>query len=136
MSARRWRLLVPVALLALAISLIWWRGPDWHLIRDTFAAVRWPWIIVAVANDSTSTIPKLSPPRAGETNTFAVSSSWVRTSFVTIPSTSIPASSNRILEWRRRYCSGSVPISRRRAPVARWISGQARSSTGRPLRVS
>ena len=48
MSNGRWRLLVPVALLALAISLIWWRGPDWHLIRDTFAAVRWPWIVVAV----------------------------------------------------------------------------------------
>ena len=48
MSNGRWRLLVPVALLALAISLIWWRGPDWHIVRDTFADVRWPWIIVAV----------------------------------------------------------------------------------------
>jgi uncharacterized membrane protein YbhN (UPF0104 family) len=47
-SARRWRLLVPVALLALAISLIWWRGPNWHLVRDTFMVVRWPWIVLAV----------------------------------------------------------------------------------------
>jgi glycosyltransferase 2 family protein len=44
----RWRLLVPIALFALAISLIWWRGPDWHLVRDTFTVVRWPWIVVAV----------------------------------------------------------------------------------------
>ena len=44
----RWRLLVPVALLALAVSLIWWRGPDWHLVHDTFSVVRWPWIVVAI----------------------------------------------------------------------------------------
>ena len=43
------RLLVPVALFAVAISLIWWRGPDWHLVRDTFTVVRWPWVVVAVA---------------------------------------------------------------------------------------
>ena len=34
---------------ALAISLIWWRGPDWHLVRGTFAVVSWPWIVLAVA---------------------------------------------------------------------------------------
>jgi glycosyltransferase 2 family protein len=44
----RWRLLVPVALLALAASLIWWRGPDWHVVRDSFTVVRWPWVVVAV----------------------------------------------------------------------------------------
>jgi uncharacterized membrane protein YbhN (UPF0104 family) len=38
-----------VALLALAVSLIWWRGPDWHLVRDTFSVVSWPWIVLAVA---------------------------------------------------------------------------------------
>ena len=43
------RVLVPVALLALAVSLIWWRGPDWGLVRDTFTVVRWPWIVIAVA---------------------------------------------------------------------------------------
>ena len=48
MSNGRWRLLVPVALLALAISLIWWRGPDWHLVRDTFSVVSWPWIVLAI----------------------------------------------------------------------------------------
>lgn len=48
-KAGRWRLLVPVALFAVAVSLIWWRGPDWHLVRDTFSVVRWPWIVLAVA---------------------------------------------------------------------------------------
>src|SRR5579862_1897683 len=48
MRGSRWRLLIPVGLFALAISLIWWRGPDWHLVRDTFSAVSWPWVVVAV----------------------------------------------------------------------------------------
>jgi uncharacterized protein (TIRG00374 family) len=49
MKAASWRAAVPVGLLALAIALIWWRGPDWHLVRHTFTTVVWPWIIVAVA---------------------------------------------------------------------------------------
>jgi glycosyltransferase 2 family protein len=48
LESGRWRLLVPVGLLALAISLIWWRGPDWHLVRSTFTVVRWPWVVAAV----------------------------------------------------------------------------------------
>jgi hypothetical protein len=34
------RILVPLAMFAAAIALIWWRGPDWHLVRDTFTVVR------------------------------------------------------------------------------------------------
>jgi uncharacterized membrane protein YbhN (UPF0104 family) len=49
MNAGRWRLLIPVGFFGLAISLIWWRGPDWHLVRGTFAVVSWPWIVLAVA---------------------------------------------------------------------------------------
>jgi glycosyltransferase 2 family protein len=44
----RWRLLIPVGLFAVAISLIWWRGPDWHLVRDTFSTVVWSWVALAV----------------------------------------------------------------------------------------
>ena len=91
---------------------------------------------MAVANASTSTIPKLSPPSAGETNNFDDASSASRSSFGTMPSTSMPSSSKCIRACRRRYWSGSVPISRRRAPVRRRISGQTRSSTGSPLRAS
>lgn len=48
MKRGRWRLLVPFAFFAAAISLIWWRGPDYHLVRDTFGQVVWPWIVFAV----------------------------------------------------------------------------------------
>jgi uncharacterized membrane protein YbhN (UPF0104 family) len=43
------RALVPAGLLAIAVGLIWWRGPDWHLVRHTFTTVVWPWIVIAVA---------------------------------------------------------------------------------------
>jgi uncharacterized protein (TIRG00374 family) len=49
MKAQYARLLAPVVLLALAASLIWWRGPDWSVVRDTFTVVRWPWVVTAVA---------------------------------------------------------------------------------------
>jgi uncharacterized protein (TIRG00374 family) len=44
----RWRFLVPLPLLALAVSVIWWRGPDWAVVRDAFTVVRWPWVVAAV----------------------------------------------------------------------------------------
>ena len=65
--------------------------------------------------------------------TFARSSSCVRTSFVTMPSTSMPASSKRMRACSSRYCSGSVPISRSRAPVAGGCRGHARSKHRQPL---
>ena len=43
-----WRLLLPLPFLVLAISLIWWRGPDWHLVRGAFTVVRWPWVVTAI----------------------------------------------------------------------------------------
>jgi uncharacterized protein (TIRG00374 family) len=72
----RWRLLFPIALLGVAISLIWWRGPDWHLVRDTFSAVSWPWIVLAVALNLLSVLVRalawntvirqaIDPPRPG-----------------------------------------------------------------------
>jgi hypothetical protein len=45
---RRWRLLLPLPLVALAVSLIWWRGPDWHAVRDAFNAVTWWLVVVAI----------------------------------------------------------------------------------------
>jgi uncharacterized protein (TIRG00374 family) len=51
-----WRILIPIVLFAVAISLIWWRGPDWHLVRDTFTVVSWPWVAVAVALNLASVV--------------------------------------------------------------------------------
>ncbi len=44
----RWRILLPVPFVAVGVVLLWWRGPDWHAVRDAFTAVRWWWVIVAV----------------------------------------------------------------------------------------
>jgi uncharacterized protein (TIRG00374 family) len=63
-------------LLALAASLIWWRGPDWGVVRDTFTVVRWPWVVTAVALNLLSVVVRalawntvirqaISPPRPG-----------------------------------------------------------------------
>ncbi len=58
MKSGRWRLLVPFGLLALAISLIWWRGPDWHLVRHTFSSVSWPWVVFAVVLNLVSVVAR------------------------------------------------------------------------------
>ena len=49
---------------------------------------------------------------------------------------SMPSSGTRSLVNRSRTARGSEPQIWSRAPVRRWISGQARSSTWSPLRVS
>jgi uncharacterized protein (TIRG00374 family) len=53
---RWWRVAVPVLLLAVAISLIWWRGPDWHVVRDSFTVVRWPWVAAAIGLNLVSVV--------------------------------------------------------------------------------
>jgi uncharacterized protein (TIRG00374 family) len=53
---RGWRLLIPLPLLALAIALIIWRGPDWKPIHDAFTAVTWEWVAAAVGLNLLSVI--------------------------------------------------------------------------------
>ena len=43
-----WRLLLVLPVLAVAVSLIWFRGPDWNAVRDAFSAVRWEWVVIAI----------------------------------------------------------------------------------------
>jgi len=45
---RRWRLLLPLGLLAIAVVLVVWRGPDWGLVQDAFTAVTWEWVAAAI----------------------------------------------------------------------------------------
>jgi uncharacterized protein (TIRG00374 family) len=47
-TGRHWRLLIPVVLLAAAVILIIWRGPDWGLVKDAFTAVTWEWVAAAI----------------------------------------------------------------------------------------
>jgi uncharacterized membrane protein YbhN (UPF0104 family) len=44
----RWRLLLVLPVLAIAIVLIVYRGPDWHLVHDAFSAVTWEWVVAAI----------------------------------------------------------------------------------------
>ncbi len=44
----RWRALFVLPILAAAITLIVWRGPDWRLVHDAFTAVTWEWVAAAV----------------------------------------------------------------------------------------
>jgi uncharacterized protein (TIRG00374 family) len=48
LSDRRWRALLVLPILGIAITLIVWRGPDWHLVHDAFTAVTWEWVAAAV----------------------------------------------------------------------------------------
>jgi uncharacterized protein (TIRG00374 family) len=45
---RRWRILVVLPILALAVALIVWHGPNWHLVHDAFTVVAWEWVAAAV----------------------------------------------------------------------------------------
>jgi uncharacterized protein (TIRG00374 family) len=59
MNVRRyWRALVPIPALAIAIAVIWWRGPDWGAVRDAFAAVSWPWVAAAIGLNLLSVVSR------------------------------------------------------------------------------
>jgi uncharacterized protein (TIRG00374 family) len=36
-------------MLGIAVSLVWWRGPDWDLVYHAFDFVNWAWIVFALA---------------------------------------------------------------------------------------
>lgn len=55
---RRWRLVVPVALMALAVGLIAWRGPDWRGVHDAFSAVTWEWVAAAIGLNLLSVVTR------------------------------------------------------------------------------
>jgi uncharacterized protein (TIRG00374 family) len=56
---RRWLVLVGVvALIAVAASLVVWRGPDWHAVHDAFTAVSWPWVAIAIGLNLLSVVAR------------------------------------------------------------------------------
>ena len=55
---RNWRLFIPVPLLAAAIALVVWRGPDWRLVQDAFAAVTWEWVAAAIGFNLLSVVTR------------------------------------------------------------------------------
>jgi len=56
------RLWVRIALILLAaaglVALVWWRGPDWHLVGHAFDRVSWEWVIVAFGLNLLSVIAR------------------------------------------------------------------------------
>ena len=44
----RWRFLVVLPLMAVAVALIIWRGPNWNSVQNAFTLVRWEWVIAAI----------------------------------------------------------------------------------------
>jgi hypothetical protein len=53
---KRWRLLLIAPAFLAVGSLVYWRGPDWHLVRDTFNVVRWEWVVTAIGLNLVSVI--------------------------------------------------------------------------------
>jgi glycosyltransferase 2 family protein len=55
---KRWRMLLMVPVLAAAVSLVYWRGPDWALVKDAFTVVRWDWVVAAIGLNLLSVISR------------------------------------------------------------------------------
>ncbi len=55
----RWLRIAAVAIpFAGAMVMLWWRGPDWHLVRDTFTIVRWRWVFAAIGLNLLSVVAR------------------------------------------------------------------------------
>jgi uncharacterized protein (TIRG00374 family) len=53
-----WRVLLVVPVVAGAVALFVWRGPDWHLVHDAFTVVAWPWVFAAIGLNLLSVISR------------------------------------------------------------------------------
>jgi len=47
-----------VVVVALAVVLVVWRGPDWRAVHDAFTAVSWPWVAAAVGLNLLSVVTR------------------------------------------------------------------------------
>jgi uncharacterized protein (TIRG00374 family) len=72
----RWRFLLVLPLMAGAIALIVWHGPNWSNVRDAFTLVRWEWVFAAIGLNLVSVVTRayawdtvikqsILPPRPG-----------------------------------------------------------------------
>jgi glycosyltransferase 2 family protein len=53
-----WRAAAVLALLGVAIVMLWWRGPEWGLVADAFRLVEWTWILAAVGLNLLSVVAR------------------------------------------------------------------------------
>jgi uncharacterized protein (TIRG00374 family) len=54
----RWRFLLVLPLMAGAIALIIWHGPNWSNVRDAFTLVRWEWVFAAIGLNLVSVLAR------------------------------------------------------------------------------
>jgi uncharacterized protein (TIRG00374 family) len=54
----RWRLLLVVPILAGAVALFVFHGPDWHAVHDAFTVVRWEWVAAAIGLNLLSVVSR------------------------------------------------------------------------------
>ena len=52
------RVFAVVAVLAVAVAVVVWRGPAWHDIVDAFTIVRWRWVLAAIALNLLSVVAR------------------------------------------------------------------------------
>ena len=72
----RWRFLLVLPVMAGAIALIIWHGPNWSSVQDAFTLVRWEWVFAAIGLNLLSVLfrayawetvikQSIEPPRPG-----------------------------------------------------------------------
>jgi glycosyltransferase 2 family protein len=72
----RWRFLLVLPVMAGAVALIIWHGPNWGSVRDAFTLVRWEWVFAAIGLNLISVLSRafawdtvikqsIEPPRPG-----------------------------------------------------------------------
>lgn len=53
-----WRAAIVLALLGVAVVMLWWRGPEWGLVADAFRLVEWTWIFAAIGLNLLSAVSR------------------------------------------------------------------------------
>ena len=53
-----WRAAIALALLGVAIVMLWWRGPEWGLVADAFRLVEWTWVFAAIGLNLLSAVSR------------------------------------------------------------------------------
>lgn len=72
----RWRFLLVLPVMAGAIALIVWHGPNWSSVQNAFTLVRWEWVVAAIGLNLVSVLfrayawetvikQSIEPPRPG-----------------------------------------------------------------------
>ena len=89
--------------------MIWWRGPDWHLVRDVFTTVSWEWVVAAIGLNLLSIVVRARVVAHGDQAGGAGAAA------------ALPQSSSRrsASASSRTSCCPAAPASSRASPCSR-----------------